>query len=312
MRFLPALCFLFAAASAPAATTYALLVGGIGEEPYTRWTSDWLGRFQSHLTKKLEVPASQITVLSGDPATSEAITNAIGELAARMQAQDQFLLVLSGHGENLDVPTFAVRGPDLSAQQLAEALKSIPAKSQIILNFSASSGDFLKSLVAPNRINVAATSPGEIKQPVFAEFFLRGMESGRGGTSVLDAFNWAGQQAPLWIARWSLTESGSWKASGRETVEIFKKLYAGTPSRRLDPASDASSEDALVELYPPNGEVTPAWSTRRVVDEHALIEDCGLEVGVGVLGDAGLQPLAGAKEKDPGFLAARTVIGKPQ
>ncbi len=312
MRLAIALCFLLAAAAAPAATTYALLVGGIGEEPYTRWTTDWLGRFQSHLTKKLDVPAAQVTVLSGDLATSEAITKSVRDLASKMQPEDQFLLVLSGHGENIDVPTFAVRGPDLSAPQLAEALTSIPAKSQIILNFSASSGDFLKSLVAPNRINIAATSPSEIKQPVFAEFFLRGMESGRGGTTVLEAFNWAGQQTPLWIARWTLTESGSWKASGRETVEIFKKLYANVPARRLDPASDANAEDVIVQISPPNGEVTPEWSMRRVVDEHALLEDCGLEVGVAVLGDAGLQPIVGAKEKDPGFLAGKTVIGKPQ
>lgn len=311
-RFLFALCFLAAVTSAPAGTTYALLVGGIGQAPYNRWTGDWLARFDSHLTKKCGVPASQVQILSGAAATSKAILNSIRELGTRLQPEDQFILLLSGHGENADIPTFAVQGPDLSAQQLAEALHALPAKNQIILNFSASSGDFLKSLAAPNRVNIAATSPSEIKQPVFAEFFLRGLESGRGGTTVLEAFNWAAQQTPLWIARWSLTESGKWKANGRETIEIFKKLYADVLSRALDPASDSKQEDAPVELHPPNGEVTPAWSNRRVVDEHAVLEDCGLDIGVAVLGDSGIQPLVGAKENDPGYLAGKTVFGKPQ
>jgi hypothetical protein len=312
IRLFCAFCFLLVAAPSPAATTYALLVGGIGQEPYTRWTSDWLGRFGSYLTRKAGVPAAQVTTLSGEAATSEAILKTIGALAAKIQPEDQFVLVLSGHGENTGLPTLAVRGPDLGAPQLAEALKAVRANSQIILNFSATSGDFLKPLTAPNRVNISATSPTEIKQPVFAEFFLRGLESGRGGPTVLQAFNWAGEQTPLWIARWTLTDSGKWKASGRETVEIFKKLYADVPNRQLDPTSDAKSDDAPVEFHPANGEITKEWSNRRVIDEHALLEDCGLEVGVSVLGDAGFQPIAGAKENDPGFLSGKTIIGKPQ
>jgi len=310
-RFLFALCLLAAVAPAPAATTYALLVGGVGQAPYNRWTGDWLARFDRHLTKKCGVPASQIQVLSGEAATAEAILKSIRDIAKRIQPGDQFILLLSGHGENTDSPTFAVQGPDLGAQQLAEALSAISAKNQIILNFSASSGDFLKSLAAPNRVNITATSPAEIKQPVFAEFFLRGLESGQGGTTVLEAFNWAARQTPLWIARWSLTESGKWKASGRETIEIFTKLYAGVPGRVLDPASDPKPEDAPVELYPANGEVTAEWGKRRVVDEHALLEDCGFDIGVAVLGDSGIQPIIGAKENDPGYLAGKTVLGKP-
>jgi hypothetical protein len=315
--FLTFSLILLAAAAAPAATTYAVLVGGIGEEPYTRWTNDWLGRFRSYLTKQAGVPAAQITLLSGDVATSDAITKTIRDLAGRMQPADQFILILSGHGEIAgQLPTLAVRGPDLTAPQLGEALKSVPAKSQIVLNFSATSGDFLKHLAAPNRVNIAAVSPTEIKQPVFAEFFLRGLESGRAGTdpkkiSLLQAFNWAAQQTPLWIARWELTEAGKWKANGRETVEIFKKLYAGVPNRTLDPASDAKAEDAPVQLQPPNGEVTKEWANRRVIDEHAILEDNGLEVGVSVFGDAGYQPILGAQEKDPGFLAGKTVLGRP-
>ena len=58
--------------------------------------------------------------------------------------------------------------------------------------------------------------------------------------------------------------------------------------------------------------MTGEWSKRRVVDERALPEDCGLEASVSALGDAGFQPIIGAKENDPGFPAGKSVIGKPQ
>ena len=45
--------------SAPA-HSYALLVGGLGgQEPYTHWYEDWLGRFQKYLTGPANVPRRQ-------------------------------------------------------------------------------------------------------------------------------------------------------------------------------------------------------------------------------------------------------------
>jgi len=308
------LCLLVLAQTAHAATSYALLVGGIGQEPYTKWTDDWLGRFRIYLTQKAGVPDKQIVILSGDKSTTDAILAAVGELGTKMKPEDQFVLVISGHGEVANgTPILAVKGVDLEAPKLAEALAKLPTKNQVILNFSAISGDFLKSLAAPGRVNIAATSPTEIKQPVFPEFFLRGLESGRAGQgqiSLLQAYNWAAKQTPLWIARWEKNpESSAWKATGRETVEIFKKLYAGSEVRKLDPASDANRQDEEIVIMPPNGEVTPEWANRRVVDEHAVLEDNGQQIGVSVLTDKGFVLIEGAKEGDPGFLASKTFLG---
>ncbi len=318
-----------AAAPAEPAQTYALLVGGFaGQEPYARWYPDWLNRFQTVLTKSAGIPASNITVLSGDAGTSDAILAAIGKIAGRSKPQDQVILFIVGHGEmESDTPALTLPGPDLSAKQLADAMNAVPAGSQIILNFSANSGNFLKLLVSPNRVNLTATSPTEVEEPVFAEFFLRGLESRRadadksGTITLLEAYNWAAQQTAQWIVRWERTgpekqdpanpQPTTWKASGKETIEIFEKLYSGLPTRKLDPASNRSVEDAAVEVQPPNGQVTPEWRNRRVIDEHALLEDCGQPLGVSVLGEKGIQPILGLKPNDPGYLAGQTVPGKP-
>ena len=323
----------FAQAPAPAAPpapeppgrSYALLIGGLpGQEPYGRWYADWLARMQTYLTTTAHVPSANITVLSDKDATFEAITAALGKLARSAKPQDQLIVFIAGHGEiNGADPTLTLIGPDPTAQQVAALLNAFPAKNQVILNFSASSGDFLKALSAPGRINLAATSPTELNEPVFAEFFLRGLESKRADTdkngtiTMLQAFNWAAQQTMLWISRWEETSDPletnftTWKASGKETIEIFEKLYSGVPMRKLDPASDRNAADAVVEIEPPGGQITGTWARRRAVDEHALLEDCGEGIGVSVLGDKGLQPILGQKPGDPGYLAAHTVLGQP-
>jgi len=313
------------AAPSEAGQSYALLVGGLGgQEPYGRWYTDWLSRFQTYLTASAHLPASNVTMLSGKDATFEAITAALGTFAQRAKPQDQLILFIVGHGEiNGDAPTLSLAGPDPTAQQLAALLNAFPAKNQVILNFSASSGDFLKSLSAPGRVNLTATSPTELEEPVFAEFFLRGLESKRadadknGNITMLEAYNWAAQQTALWIGRWQQTgdplqtDVTHWKASGKETVEIFEKLYAGSPSRQLDASSDRTAADAPIDLVPPDGQVTGDWASRRVVDEHALLEDCGQGIGVSELGDKGFQPILGQKPGDPGYLAGHAVLGQP-
>jgi hypothetical protein len=85
---------------------------------------------------------------------------------------------------------------------------------------------------------------------------------------------------------------------------------------------------------PAGGQPTAAeWDQRRILPEHAVIEDCGAELGVSALvswlpqtvdaaapaaqsvtnapADPGFVPLAGRTEGEPGFLARRTVLGRP-
>ena len=308
----------------PAGQTYAVLVGGIaGQDPYGKWYADWVARFQSYLTQTAHVPAANVASLVGPAATFEAVTSALNKFAAQAKPEDQLILFVVGHGEiNGARPTLILAGPDPTCDQLAALLNAFPAKNQVVLNFSASSGDFLKALSAPGRVNLAATSPTEIEEPVFPEFFLRGLESKRaaaaanGKISVLDAFNWAAQQTAFWIARWQKSgdptqpDAAKWKASGKETVEIFEKLYGGVPSRQLDPTSDRKAVDAPVALLPPGGQVTDDWAARRVIDEHAVLEDCGQGIGVSIISDKGvLQPVLGQKPGDPGYLAAHTFLG---
>lgn len=104
-------------------------------------------------------------------------------------------IVLIGHGtDNGKEAKFNLRGPDVSAAELAEWLK--PAQRPlIIVNTASASGAFIKPLSATNRIVVTATrSGGEINYAHFGEYLAQSIGSPDADldkdeqTSLLEAF----------------------------------------------------------------------------------------------------------------------------
>lgn len=308
-----------------------------GPAVYARRYADWLKRFHSYLTQTAKVPAANVAVLSGDEAfadpivagraTRDAIRQSIAGIARKAAPEDQFVLILIGHGTVAEtLPSIVLPGQDINAQDLADALAAVRARTQVILNFTSSAGDSVRFLARAGRVTLAATSPTEVSESVLAEFFLRGLESKRadgegapaaglldGTLTLLEAANWASYQAAMWTGRMKSTQAG-WKVDGKESVEIFQKLYGGPEgepgTRKLSPASDATAADEPVPLRPRGG-LDDFWLGRRIVAEHAVLEDCGQERGVSPLGGDGYKPLSGLKEGEPGALARRVVLGRP-
>lgn len=315
---------------------YAVIIGGLpGTEVHARRYKDWMERFHVYLSGKMKVPLGNITVLSGSKdfmksfvsgeSTRETIMKALKETSKKLKEEDQFVLILFGHGVLTEKPpTLVLRGQDLSAADLAGVLNEMAARNQVVLNLSASSGSSLPFLARNGRVNISATSLNEGNEPILAEFFLRGLESGRadgkdgpgdGTITVLEIYNWAVDQVSQWIMRVSF-QGETWVVNGRESVEIFEKLYSGADGapgvRKLSPQSNRNIEDERVLLKPEGGLVDGSWSGKRLIGEHALLEDCGEETAVGALGAAGYVPVTAGKSGEPGHLAGRTVIGMPE
>jgi len=357
--------------SRPAPQCHALIVGGVpGSGVYARRYRDWITRFHKYLTDEAKVPASNIVVLSGDSgfrkpfvggeATSKSVSVALEGMARKMGPEDQFILVLIAHGGVVrDPPTILLKGPDLSATDLAKLLERIPASDQVVLNFTSSSGMSLRHLASPNRVCVSATAPRESNEPVLAEFFLKAIETGQadgegapkagrkdGTVTLLEAYNWSTYQLAQFIGRQKapyerrmegIFPRGDWIVEGRESVRLFKKLYQGGESEpgsaALAPESRGDIDDPVVELKPPEGRPTvEKWDARRVLGEHATLEDCGREAGASALtpwvrpkknseedaekedydpNDGGYVPLAGRRPGEPGRLARQIVLGRP-
>lgn len=324
------------AASLPAAACHALLVGGEPGSPvYQRRYQDWLTRWHALLT----AAGADAKVLSADPsfrapivagaATAEAVIAAIGGIAARAGRDDQFVLVLIGHGSDVEGagPRLLMPGPDLEAGAVAAALAAIRCRQQAVINLAGIAGAWTAPLAAAERVTIAASSPGELPEPVFGEFLLRAYEGGRadgdgggakdGAVDCLEAFTWATRETVHWIARLRYAkDAGLWRIDGRDSVAVFERLFggiAGVPgARALDPASDRAAPDAVPEIQPADGVITAAWDGRRMIDEHAMLEDCGVAEGVPGLGAAGFTVFPAAERLQPGWLARRTVLGRPQ
>lgn len=313
----------------PAPTCRVVVVGGLPGSPVmARRFTDWTARFRTWCVEKAGVPAANVVVLSGDagakpePSSADAVLKAVAEVADRTTPADQFVLFLVGHGDNVDgEAAFALPGRNLGAFELRAALARVPAQRQVVLHFGASSGDMVALLAANNRVVVAATAPGEIADPVFAEFFLRDLEQRppAEASSLLDVYNRAAHETARWIRRLNQTESGTWHVDGKQSIALFHKLCDGPAdapgARLLDASSKPIEPEPDVPLVTPPDQATAEQqripANIRVVAEHATLADTGRETGVAAVAEKGFVAVPVGGEGEPGFLAARTVLGKP-
>ncbi|MBT64148.1 MAG: hypothetical protein CML13_13150 [Puniceicoccaceae bacterium] len=123
------------------------------------------------------IESDQIETLGGTSnktADRETILKTIASLSAGLTETDEFWLILLGHSGlgRRDVPEFQIRGPRLSAVDLAEVLEAIRAK-QVIFIGTARSGAYIPYLAHGNRdVLTATTEAGELNVPRFPEFFI--------------------------------------------------------------------------------------------------------------------------------------------
>lgn len=375
--------------AAPAAPGHAyalVIVSQSGGGIYAKRYEDWATRFHGYLTGKAGLPAGHVTVLAGDQdigaacvekkgATREDVAAALEKFRARTRPEDQFTLILIGHGTALTDPvTLSLPGPDPDMAEIAKRLDAVPAGKQIVLNFLPGAGNALELLAKPGRVNLSAFSVNERNASLLPEFLLMALETGKadgngaahgagkadGAVTLLEAYHWSVRELVYWFHRQKKNKAEEVVVKGSESVRLFKKLHGGPPINvrsdkslpvgmmPLSKDSDADSPDGPGELAPPYGAPTESslfdkkpggsdlnlfgpehWGGRRMVSEHALLEDCGVAPGVCALRswatlDTRLDETAkppspddawdwinGQSEGSAGYLAGRTVIGRP-
>ena len=158
------------------ATVYYVAVAGIGGEP------DYEQRFNAlnkDASKVLQESNGNVKVyaLSGSEATRAGVTGVMGQVAAQAKPEDDFMLLLIGHGtfDGLEYK-FNLTGPDLSGAELAALCNRIPAKRQVVVNTTSASGGSLAALEKSGRGVIAATKSGTEKNAtVFARYWVEAL-----------------------------------------------------------------------------------------------------------------------------------------
>lgn len=189
---------LLTAAALCQGAVHFVTVAGLGGEP------DYEQRFTS-LAKEADkivqgsAGDNKTYTLSGADATKAKLSEALGRIATEAKPDDTFVLLLIGHGSyDGNDYKFNLRGPDVSAPELAALCDKIVAGRQLIVNTSSASGGALKTLQRPNRALVAATRSGNEKNAtVFGRFWVEAMRDPSAdvdkneSVSALEAYRYA-------------------------------------------------------------------------------------------------------------------------
>jgi hypothetical protein len=185
--------------NAPArADVYFLTVAGLGGEP------DYEQRFTSaagDLDRILKAAGatSHVATLSGTQATRQQLTDTLQRIAGEAKAEDDFVLILIGHG-SFDGVQYKLNlvGPDITAGELAALCDRIAAQRQLIVNTTSASGGSVAALARHGRAVIAATKTGTEKNAtVFARYWVEALQDPTADLdknetiSALEAFQYA-------------------------------------------------------------------------------------------------------------------------
>ncbi len=180
------------------AATYYVIVAGLGGEP------DYEQRFTAAAKDldrifKASGPAVHVYTLSGPQATATQLAEAMGAVARDAKANDDFALILIGHGSFDGVEyKFNLVGPDMTGAQIAALCDRIAAKRQLVVDTTSASGGALRVLERPGRAVIAATKSGTEKNAtVFARYWVEALQDPAADVdksdsiSAMEAFTYA-------------------------------------------------------------------------------------------------------------------------
>lgn len=226
------------------ADTFFVTIAGLGGEPAyeTRFDGE-----AADLDKIFKASGTGVHVytLSGANATKAKLLSTLQQVAAAAKAQDDFVLILIGHGAYDGVEyKFDLVGPDISAEKLAEACNRIASKRQLIVNTTSASGGSLSALQRPGRAVIAATKSGTEKNAtVFARYWVEALQDPASDLDKSEAIS-AGE-AFQYADRKTAEFYSSQKRLATEHA-VFEDIGRGDPVRT---ASTDNGEGRLLNTF---------------------------------------------------------------
>jgi hypothetical protein len=231
---------LLAAAPARAQESHLIIITGVGGDDEHSQSFHKLATAMIDAAKKKDgVPDGNIVYLGEKPeldpvriklkSTRENVEKTLTDLAARARPSDTVVVLLIGHGSfDGRQAAFNLPGPDLTPADFTRLLGKLAAQRVAFVNTASSSGAFLPTLAAPNRVVVTATKTGgERNETRFPEFFVEAFADDaadrdrNGRVSIAEAFDYAKskvtktyeQQGLLLSEHATLDDGGSLAAS---------------------------------------------------------------------------------------------------
>ena len=156
-----------AKASAPGKATVIVVIGAEGAVQFEKLFHEWADRWLAS-AKQAGHDVIAIGRAEGDSKEVDRTRLQTALQAAVAEKNAELWIVLIGHGTfDRREAKFNLRGPDVSAKELAEWLKPV-VRPTAVVNCAAASAPFLGALAGPNRVVIAATKSGSEQN--FARF----------------------------------------------------------------------------------------------------------------------------------------------
>jgi hypothetical protein len=223
------LMILTAVAPRARATTYYVIVAGLGGEP------DYEQRFNSAANDldrifKSEGPTAHVATLTGGQATAVQLKQSLEAVARDAKPDDDFALFLIGHGsfDGVDYK-FNLVGPDMTASEIASLCDRISARRQLIVDTTSASGGAVTAFERPGRAIIAATKSGTEKNAtVFARYWVEAFEDPTTDTDKSDSVS--AMEAFVYAAKKTAEFYDSQKRLATEHA-VFNDVGHGEPVR---------------------------------------------------------------------------------
>jgi hypothetical protein len=214
------------------AATYYVIVAGLGGEP------DYEQRFTG-AAKDLEKvfkessESAHVVSLTGGQATTAHLRETLGTVASDAEADDDFVLILIGHGSFDGVEyKFNLVGPDVTGAEIAEMCNRIAARRQLVVNTTSASGGSVPALERPGRAVIAATKSGTEKNAtVFARYWVEALQDPAADTDKSDSIS--AMEAFVYAAKKTAAFYDSQKRLATEHA-VFDDVGHGDPVRAAD------------------------------------------------------------------------------
>jgi hypothetical protein len=183
------------------AATYSVIVAGLGGEP------DYEQRFTAAAKDldrifKSAGSTGHVFTLQAAQATAVQFRDAMSTVAREAKAEDDFVLILIGHGSFDGVEyKFNLAGPDLTAAEIAALCDRIASRRQLVVDTTSASGGAVQALEKPGRAVIAATKSGTEKNAtIFVRYWIEALQDPSTDTdksdsvSAIEAFRYATQK----------------------------------------------------------------------------------------------------------------------
>ena len=264
------LLFILPAAAFP--EMHVIVVEGLGGEP--RYTEQFGEQVAAIESAALGLTGNQrIRVFRADEVSRDKVLQFFDQLKTDISGSDQVALYLIGHGSYDDHEyKFNIRGPDLTGEDIAGMLNSLPSTSQLLVNTSSASGALADLAANHNRMLILATRSGAERHATrFGHYFVAALSDPTADldknriVSAAEAFSFAERQVDDYFER-----------NGQLATE-HPRMEGGRADRfsvaRLGRVRPSNDDSVLVDLIAERDALNAKIDALRLEQEHMTPQD---------------------------------------